>query len=92
MPIVKEYSSKSMPLLAKEDVFPCSMNLVLECARTKDAQGKRSSWYMIGGEERIEATELYRMACSICEQIYNATSIQYVRVLKEFAEHLESRH
>lgn len=47
---------------------------------------------MLGGEEREEATELYRFGVSICEQIYDSRSLKYARILKEFAEHLESRH
>jgi hypothetical protein len=47
---------------------------------------------MRGGEERTEATELYRLAASICEQIYTARSLKYARILKEFGDHLESRH
>ena len=47
---------------------------------------------MRGGEEREEATELYRLSASICEQIYTSQSLRYARILKEFAEHLESRH
>lgn len=57
-------------LTAPQDKFPVSLNMVLECARTKDNEGKRSQWYMIGGDERVEATELYRLATNICEQIY----------------------
>jgi hypothetical protein len=48
-------------------MFPSSLNLVLECARHKDNEGKRSQWYMVGGEEREEATELFRKACSMSE-------------------------
>ena len=48
---------------------------------------------MIGGDERVEATEIYKMASNVCEQIYGGQqNIHYARVLKEFAEHLESRH
>jgi hypothetical protein len=47
---------------------------------------------MRGGEEREEATELYRLAASVCEQIYGNKSVRYARLLKEFGEHLESRH
>jgi hypothetical protein len=51
----------------KEEVYPTSLSIVLESARNKDSQGKRSQWYMRGGEERAEATELYRLSASICE-------------------------
>ena len=47
---------------------------------------------MRGGEEREEASELYRLSASFCEQIYTSQSLRYARILKEFAEHLESRH
>ena len=70
----------------KEDMFPSSLNIVLEAARLKDSQGKRSQWHMIGGEERVEATELYRMASNICETIYSKNSLQFAKVQKEFAE------
>jgi len=44
--------------------------MILECARMKDNEGKRTHWYMIGGDERVEATELFRMAINMCESIY----------------------
>lgn len=91
-PIVKDYIEKQPVLTIKEEVFPSSLNIVLESARLKDSQGKRSQWFMRGGEERDEATELYRLACSICDQVLGAQSHRYALVLKEFAEHLESRH
>ncbi len=47
---------------------------------------------MRGGEERVEATELFRLSASICEQVLGNKSLKYARVLKEFATHLESRH
>lgn len=47
---------------------------------------------MRGGEEREEATELYRLAASICEQVLGNKCVMYSKVLKEFAEHMESRH
>ena len=91
-PIVKDYIDDYTVIGPKEDVFPASLNTVLECARMKDKQGKRTHWYHRGGEEREEATELYRLAASICEQIYGSQSLRYARILKEFAEQLESRH
>jgi hypothetical protein len=47
---------------------------------------------MRGGEEREEATDLYRLAASICEQVLGNKCVMYAKVLKEFAEHMESRH
>lgn len=58
----------------------------------QDNLGKRSQWNMPGGEERQEATELYRLAITLSEQILTSASQQYASVVKEFAEHLESRH
>ena len=75
-----------------EEVFPSSLQLVLSAARQKDRKGKRSAWHMLGGEERGQATELYRMAATISEQVHGHESMQYVRVLKELAGQLESRH
>ena len=66
-PIVKDYTDDYTVLGIKEDVFPASLNTVLESARMKDKQGKRTYWYHRGSEEREEATELYRLAASICE-------------------------
>ena len=91
VPIVKDYSEKQPVFHQREEVFPSSLNTVLECARLKDRMGKRSQWFMRGSEEREEATELFRLAASICEQVLG-TCMRYARVLKEFAEHLESRH
>lgn len=68
-PIVKDYIDKQPVLIAKEECFPSSLNIVIESARLKDSQGKRSQWFMRGGEERDEATDLYRLACSICDQV-----------------------
>jgi hypothetical protein len=93
-PVVKDYT-EDQPVLnggCKEEVYPTSLSLVLESARAKDQAGKRSHWYMRGGEERDEATDLYRLAASVCEQIYGSTTLKYARILKEFAKHLESRH
>ena len=92
IPIVKDYNDKQPVLTCKEEVFPSSLNITLEAAKLKDSQGKRSQWFMRGGPERDEATELYRLAASICEQVLSTRSLRYARVLKEFAEHLESRH
>lgn len=36
-PIVKDYTDKQPILTAKEEVFPCSVNIVLESARIKDS-------------------------------------------------------
>lgn len=91
-PIVKDYIDKQPVFVAKEECFPSSLNTVLESARLKDSQGKRSQWFMRGGEERDEATDLYRLACSICDQVLGPNCLKYALVLKEFAEHLESRH
>ena len=66
-PIVKDYTDEHIVVGAKEDVFPASLNTVLESARMKDKQGKRTQWYHRGSEEREEATELFRLAASICE-------------------------
>ena len=86
-PVVKDYT-EDQPVLnggCKEEVYPTSLSLVLESARAKDQAGKRSHWYMRGGEERDEATDLYRLAASVCEQIYGSTTLKYARILKEFA-------
>jgi len=50
--------------------FPISLNVVLDLARKADTRGKRSKWYMKGGPERKEATELYRLAISTAVRIY----------------------
>ena len=68
-PIVNDYT-EDQPVLnggCKEEVYPTSLSIVLESARQRDAQGKRSQWFMRGGEQREEATELYRLSASICE-------------------------
>ena len=36
-PIVKDYIEKQPVLSMKEEVFPSSLNIVLECARLKDS-------------------------------------------------------
>lgn len=69
IPVVKDYT-EDQPVLnggCKEEVYPTSLNIVLESARSRDQAGKRSNWYMRGGEERDEASDLYRLAASICE-------------------------
>mmetsp|Transcript_10433 Transcript_10433/g.10474 ORF Transcript_10433/g.10474 Transcript_10433/m.10474 type:complete len:297 (-) Transcript_10433:106-996(-) len=91
-PQVKDYGEKTMPLLSPEEQHPTGLNLIIEYARIKDSQGKRSQWFMVGGEERQDASELYRTACAVCEQIYGNASYEYGKILKEFAEQLESRH
>jgi len=83
----------NLSLIAPQDKFPSSLNMILDCARMKDNEGKRTHWYMIGGDERVEATELFRMAINMCETIYGGQqNIHYANALKEMAEHLESRH
>ena len=77
-PIVKDYQDQVMSDLAITspfDKFPCSLTMVLEMARTRDRQGKRSQWFMVGGDERVEASELYRVATNVCEQIYGSATI-----------------
>ena len=66
-PIIKDYIDQQPVFITKEETFPSGLNIVLEAARLKDSQGKRTQWFMRGGEERDEATELYRLAASICE-------------------------
>lgn len=46
-----------------------SVEIALKRARLKDMQGTRSKWFMIGGPERAEATELYRQAAIMAEQV-----------------------
>eukprot|EP00743_Colponemidia_sp_Colp-15_P010245 GILK01011263.1.p1 GENE.GILK01011263.1~~GILK01011263.1.p1 ORF type:complete len:1014 (+),score=191.11 GILK01011263.1:62-3103(+) len=81
MPIAKGFNSRAP-----------SLELALESARTLDARGKRSLWYLAGGSERTQATRLFREAVVIAETIFGVSSIQLVDTLKEFADHLESRH
>jgi hypothetical protein len=75
----------------------------LKRAREKDRLGKRTKWFLPGGPERAEATELYRQAAVMAEfvflmiislnlQIYGEESKNTAKILKEFAEHLEQRH
>ena len=66
-PVVKDYIEKQPMLTTMDEVFPSSLNILLESARLKDSQGKRSQWHMAGGPERDEATDLFRLASSICE-------------------------
>eukprot|EP01017_Pseudomicrothorax_dubius_P043460 TRINITY_DN7240_c0_g1_i3.p2 TRINITY_DN7240_c0_g1~~TRINITY_DN7240_c0_g1_i3.p2 ORF type:complete len:242 (+),score=73.26 TRINITY_DN7240_c0_g1_i3:914-1639(+) len=54
--------------------------------------GKRSQWYMEGGPERALATDMFRTATIMIEQVFSAESAEAARVFKEFAEHLEERH
>mgnify|MGYP001111039649 FL=1 len=49
-PIVKPGRTETAP----------SVDALLEAARNMDALGKRSKWYLEGGPERAEATEMYR--------------------------------
>ena len=70
-PIVKDFGDMSeLPLVSQFDKFPVSLNLILEGARQRDREGSRSQWYRSGGDERVEATELFRRAAGVCEQIY----------------------
>jgi hypothetical protein len=76
--VVKDFQEQMLcriPIIAPQDKFPSSLNLILELARMKDSQGKRTNWFMIGGDERVEATELYRVAANVCEQVYGQQSL-----------------
>jgi len=42
---------------------------LLKHAREKDSIGKRSKWFLEGGPERIEATNLFREAAAISEYV-----------------------
>lgn len=41
-PLVKDYIDSQPVITTQDEVFPCSLNMVLESARLKDSQGKRS--------------------------------------------------
>ena len=82
-PQAKDYSDLSVPLLAHNEETPYSFNYVMEMARSKDAQGKKSLWYMKGGPEREVASNIYQVAEQIAMRIYGSKSDQYLKVLKE---------
>ena len=65
---------------------------VLERARELDGKGSRSMWYLTGGLERAQCTELLREALRYCEYVYGNTHIETGAVFLEAAEQLESRH
>ncbi len=50
-------------------IYSLSVELLLTRAREKDEVGKRTKWFLIGGPERVEATELFRKASVICEYV-----------------------
>ena len=77
LPRVKDYRKMSI----KEgdiNAFPISLNVVLNLARKADKRGKKSKWFMMGGPERKEATELFRLALRIANNIYGETKLDLV--------------
>lgn len=59
-PVIKDYREHSFK--ERDDhSFPVSINLIRNFARKMDEKGKKSKWYLEGGPERKEATELYRL-------------------------------
>lgn len=69
-----------------------TLNLLLDQARKTDNRGKKSKWYMPGGEERQEASALYRFAIRVALQIHGSESLEVAKVMKEVAHHFEERH
>ena len=88
LPKIKDYRY----LTLKGDGFPFSVNMLLKMARRADARGKKSKWYMEGGPERNQATELYRVASRYALRIYGANSLEVANLFYEFAKHVEERH
>ena len=91
-PTAKDYSNLSIPVLSPLDLTPFSLSFVLDIAREKDAQGRRSQWFMRGGPEREIATQVYQVSVQIAERVFGTRSIQFVETLKESAQQLESIH
>ena len=46
-----------------------SVDIALKRAKERDDVGKRTKWFLPGGPERQEATELYRQAAVISEYV-----------------------
>jgi len=65
---------------------------LLQRANELDFKGKRSLWYLVGGPERAQATELFREALRLCDYVYGPTHMLTAKVFLEAAEQLESRH
>ena len=92
VPFMLEDIEPLLPVVNYDTPTLYSVEYLLELARKRDSAGKRSVWYMKGGEERKEATDLFRSAVSVAEQVHGGNTLKYALVLKELAEHLESRH
>merc|ERR1719161_1178587 len=80
------------PVVKYEIASSSELKATLQRARELDAKGKRSLWYLRGGPERVQATELYREALRLCEFVYGNGHVQCAAVYLEVAEQLESRH
>ena len=91
MPSVKDYRFNSFRE-GDVDAFPVSLNVVLNLARKADLIGKKSQWFMLGGPEREEATELFRLAIRIANNIFQDHEIKLAAIYKEAANQLEERH
>lgn len=67
------------------DSFPYSINLLIDMARRLDNEGKKSQWFMIGGNEREVATEVYRSILQHAFFIYWNESVELAKIQRELA-------
>lgn len=51
-------------------LYSLSVDFLLTRAREKDQMGKRTKWFLIGGPERAEATELFQKAAVISQYVF----------------------
>jgi hypothetical protein len=87
-PRVKDYRYFGV----QSHTYPYSVTILVELARKMDQLGRKSQWWMKGGKERMLATNIYRRATQIAYMIYGHSSLEYAKLLREFAKHLEERH
>ena len=80
------------PKVQTQKNYHVSVKAALERARKMDILGRKSKWYLAGGPERVKATEIFRQAVIMSEQIYTEASRITAKIYREFAEHLEERH
>lgn len=80
------------PTVKYEEATSTEVVETLQRAQELDAKGRRSMWYLDGGPERAQATELLREALRLCEYVYGSVHMQTAAVFMEAAEQLESRH
>lgn len=84
IPKIKDYRFQSINA-NDQFAFPISLNVILDKARKTDNLGKRSKWFMEGGDERKEADRLYRSAIRMAFALHGDESLETAKVLKEAA-------